>query len=138
MSCVNPHLAHLDEVGNHDDSCHPLLPDHAPEGGPGASQRSLGRDEGAGSLIAVDIAGVNILGPLAARHRLQLYQALVVFKKRSENKYAKNEIFLICKRKTLPVTGKDDRTIAEINTVNRGNFARQETGLEKIWQAIMT
>ena len=31
MSCVNPHLAHLDEVGNHDDSCHPLLPDHAPE-----------------------------------------------------------------------------------------------------------
>ena len=52
--------------------------------------------------------------------------------------YQMRYILFYLQGETLPVTGKDDRTIAEINTVNRGNFARQETGLEKIWQAILT
>jgi hypothetical protein len=41
----------------------------------------LGRDEGAGALVAVDIAGVDVFAAFAApRQRLQLHQAVVVYK----------------------------------------------------------
>ncbi len=42
----------------------------------------LGRDKGAGPLVAVDVAGVDVFAAFAApRQRLQLHQAVVVYKK---------------------------------------------------------
>jgi hypothetical protein len=41
----------------------------------------LSRDEGAGALVAVDVAGVDVFAAFAApRQRLQLHQAVIVYK----------------------------------------------------------
>ena len=77
------HLAHLDKVGDHDDGCDSLLPDHAPEGGTCACQWPLSSDKSARPLVAINIAGVDVFAAAAsaasaAAHRLQLYQAVVI------------------------------------------------------------
>ena len=52
--------------------------------------------------------------------------------------YRHNEIYFICKEKTLPVTRKDDNIFFKINTGNLRNFAQQLAGFNKIWQVIRT
>ena len=72
------HPSALDEVGDHDEDVHVLLPDHPPEAVEGGRQRALGADVRPRLLVAVDEVGVDVVAALLRPERLQRHPRVVV------------------------------------------------------------
>lgn len=79
------------QIRNHNNDCHTLLPDHAPEAVEGAGQRTLSANECACLLITIDEVGINIVDRfLLSAQRTQMYSRMIIYGQQLKKEFQMN------------------------------------------------